>query len=341
MFPISGRLLDSYTLNEAADEATENEDGEEEEGDDQVTGTVDTKMSYSGFKMLDVKRSLVSAMHAGKLEPACYWSAEMVCSGQLLAIWELVILYYAKHIHLANPALAIYLNYRWTQFHGNIRASVAHDDWCNDTTIRRLVCELVCMICISKKSHTITFPRVKVSSMFDDERYRADHSRYSDPFIGDGDPPELGIPVNELAYQLTQVVSHLAEASYWIEWLITYVTIAKRNKRPITIAVRPFVPPTVDRRLHNHPIWIIWDVMLHETRQRQDALLLQYMTALLHLFCVQLTVGGIAKKRPVVHMAATMLTQPFVRIKHIMPDDIAVSLAMDNISVIYRQIKHA
>jgi hypothetical protein len=337
MISISGRLFpsDAEAIREENDDAMD----EDDTGDDTVMGITDSKISYSGFKMADVKKSLTESIHGGKLEPACYWSAEMVCSGQIAAFWEMVITYYAKFVHLANPALAVYMDYRWTQFDNDIRPTVVSEEMCNEGSIRRLVCEVVCMLCISKKAHALTVPRVILGTMFDDDRYRADHSRYSESFIGEGDPPELSIPVNELAYQLTQVVSHLAEASYWIEWLITYFAVAKRNKQPLAIVARPWVPVSVDRRLHNHPIWVIWDVVLQETRLRHDALLSQYINALLHLFCAKLSVGGLKKKRPLIHMAAALLTQPFVRVKHLMPDDIAVSLAMDNISVIYRQIR--
>ena len=50
-------------------------------------------ISFSSFKKTQVKRELLNSIIATKVEPACYWSAELICSGHFIELWETVIAY--------------------------------------------------------------------------------------------------------------------------------------------------------------------------------------------------------------------------------------------------------
>lgn len=69
-------------------------------------------VSFSGYKRTDVVKQFYDALVTSKLEEACYWSAELVCSGHYMDLWNTVLLCMAKNIHFGNPKLASYLDMR-------------------------------------------------------------------------------------------------------------------------------------------------------------------------------------------------------------------------------------
>ena len=73
-------------------------------------------ISFSKFKKTDVRNQLVDSLLKGKIEPACNWAAELVCAGHYGEMWEILMYYMAKHIHLGNPKIAIYLEMRYDVF---------------------------------------------------------------------------------------------------------------------------------------------------------------------------------------------------------------------------------
>ena len=88
--------------------------------DDKRTQKDFKNMTFSKFKKSDVKKELINTIKNNKIEEACYWCAELICSGHFVDLWETIFLLLGKHIHLGNPKLPIYIDLRYDHIIANL-----------------------------------------------------------------------------------------------------------------------------------------------------------------------------------------------------------------------------
>lgn len=300
-------------------------------------------ITFSKFKKTDVKNELLNSLVLSKIEPACYWSAELICAGHFGDLWEMIIFFYSKFIHLGNPKISIYLDLRINNFKEIINNGFRDSELRlrNSEKIRKLFCEIMCILCDANRKHSFDNIKIKKDD-FDmtlmKDRFKAPTIYYGEEVIMQKDPKELFIAINELAYCLSDESKNIMNACYWIEWMMEYETICKLQKQKCICERRSNIP--VQSKFQMDIIWIVWDLFI-QLSLKKSKMSQKIIQSLLNIFCLKYT-HGIAKKRKyVLYFVVSILCENISLEEEIIREKQkeVVSNILKKIDLVYKQIK--
>ena len=308
-------------------------------------------ITFSKFKKTDVRKELLNSLINSRIEQACYWSAELVCAGHYSDLWEIIILFYSKYIHLGNPKIAIYLELRIQNFKDIITNGYAGNEirMRNSEKTRSLFCEIMCVLCDAKRRHS--FDNIKIRKEDFDmtqmtDRFKAPNITYAQDVFKPEDPKELFVAINELAYNISMEGRNIINACYWIEWISEYEAICKNKKEKCKAERRGNIP--VDNKSQMDLIWIVWDVFFKEVDKRIDSgggqknkLLQKVINALLSLFTLKYTSGCNRKRKYILYFVVSLLCENVTMGEEIIREKQKEMVAgiIKKIHMIYKQIK--
>ena len=298
-------------------------------------------ITFSEFKKTDVKKELINNLYNAKIESACYWSAELICAGHYGELWDTIIGFYTKHIHIGNPKLISYLELRMNHFKEIIANGYRDQELRlrNNEKLRKLFCEVMCVLCEARKKHCYTEVKVKKAE-FDltqmTDRFKAPNVRYAEDIFMKDDPKELFIAANEFAYNISEEGKNSVGACYWMEWIIEFETICKQKKEKFKCERRTFAQ--VEPKFQMDIIWIIWDIFLEEASKRSN-LVQRIVNSALNIFCLKYTSGCHKKRRLLMYFVIEVFTEPYSLDEEIVKDKNKIMVITQNINKIYKQIK--
>jgi hypothetical protein len=300
-------------------------------------------VSFSKFKKTDVKKELLNSLIHSKIEPACYWSAELICAGHYDCVWEIILLFFSKFIHLGNLNIGIYIEMRLNNFktilhNGYTDSSLALR---NNDKIRQLFCEIMCVLCDAKRRHSFDNVKIKTEDLnmiTIKDKFKAPSTEYGEEVFTTEDPKELFPFINELSYSVTATGNNQMIACYWIEWIFEYDSRCKALKEKILCERRNFAK--VESKCQKDIIWIIWDIFLKESLKR-NKLIQKIINTLLNLFCLKYTTNCHKKRKNLMYLAISVLCETFTLEKEIIRHshiDLVTNIKL-NINTVYIQIK--
>lgn len=303
-------------------------------------------ITFSNFKRTEVKTKLLENMKIEKVEPACYWTAELICAGHYNDIWEIILHYLGKYIYLANPKMIFYLENRYkifntivSQRHYNIELDLR-----NNERIRKLFTEVITILTISSKKTGIELLKINFTENYFNiehlhERCKAPSVNYATAVFKKKDPQEFFIALNEFAYNVSTDSKNVADACYWLEWIIEFNNHCNRQKMKCAIERRHDYP--VESAYQRDIIWLIWDIFFINCGE--TGLLSKYVASLLQIFCINYTSAANKRRRYLLYLCITLIIESRQleerqNVELILNKSL-VETVLTNIDDVYKQIK--
>ncbi len=300
-------------------------------------------ITFSKFKKTDVKKELLNSLIGSKIEQACYWSAELICAGHYIDLWDTIIFFYSNHVHLGNPKIAIYLELRINNFKDILNDGYSEDEMQmrNNDKIRRLFGEIMCILCDAKRKHSYNIIKIKKEE-FDmvelRDKFKAPTNKFAEDIFSEEDPNELFPAINEIAFNISAEGANVMNACYWVEWVVEFESTCKKRKEKLVCDIRNF--PQVDIKFQKDVVWIIWDLLITESAKRSK-IIQKIMNALLTLFAIRYTRGCVKRRRPIIYFALSLLCESSISTEEIMrvSQKEIVGNILTKIDLVYKQIK--
>ena len=298
-------------------------------------------VSFSKFKKTDVRKQFIENLKKGRIEPACYWCAELICAGHYMEVWETIMHYIGKHIHLGNPKIPCYIEKRYEIFR-NIMSQGQYTNELqlrNHPTIRGLFAEITGILATSNKRNSFEPIKINREEEFDitqmSENLIAPNVTYIQPIFKKGDPKELFIAANEFAYNISNDKRNMLNACYWVEWAIEFQAICKKRKNPCACESRNY---PVDAKCKQDIIWILWETMFHYAEQK-SAYCVQLLGSIFSIFCIKYTTASSKKRRYLLYFAVSLITEHIPTDIDIVTNKAIIQTITGKINIIYKQIK--
>jgi len=225
--------------------------------------------TFGGYNIAKASAALDKAIMEDKLEPALHWSIQLFLSGIISSLWSKLITFASRQINIYNPKLPEFIynkNLQWNSIIDN--SKFTKDNILllrNHPTLRLLLAEIVAILVLSKKHKINQLPKIKKEEFIIDKfksNLEAKDNRLVDSIISDGDPSEIRIAINEMAYHIYNKSAN--KALYWMSWIIEWEKINSKKYGKYECASRNI--DGVDSKYYKDVVWLIWSV-IHKIKQ--------------------------------------------------------------------------
>lgn len=230
--------------------------------------------TFGGYKLAQASNALDKALIEDKIEPALHWALQLFLSGIINPLWVKLISFACKSINIYNPKLPEFLynkSLQWQNIVDNVK--FAKDNILflrNHSGVRLLLAEMITVLCLSKKRKINLLPRIKKEEFIIDNfkaKLEAKDNSLTESLYVDGDPSEIRIAINEMAYHIYN--GNLNKALYWLNWIIEWEKINSKKYGKYECGVRPI--EGIDGKYFKDVVWLFWSI-INKIRQVKFAI---------------------------------------------------------------------
>jgi hypothetical protein len=166
------------------------------------------KFTFSGHLRTHVYKVLNENIKLGHADYSCYWTLELLCSGLVHSLWQVLFESAAQHINRGAPNVFLYLVRMYEKFapYESQYSILNMTDIRNNHDVRTLLCETVASITLCRKNKLSPLPKIKADHDFHpltvQENLKSPSANYARSLTKAEDPLDLYIPFNEFVYCL-------------------------------------------------------------------------------------------------------------------------------------------
>ena len=269
------------------------------------------KTTFSGYKKTDVFDALFKSIETNKVENACNWLTECICSGYVVELWEKLLIFSCNVISINNPNLPYYL-YKKNNLLNNLLISVDKNDRYgilnlrNNGNIRNLYFAIVTIVTLCTKNKRYDkYPKLKDSDFdFDTiyKRFTANVHLLPNDFIHFNEPEELKLVMNEIYTYLKN--KNYEVCIFWTLWIFEWEKRNIKAKNSWHIDSREV---DVQTKFTADLVWILWELILLESKNRSKEIQKQ-IKSLYELYKCDFTSRKRNKRLPYLYHSICMLT---------------------------------
>jgi len=294
-----------------------------------------TIMTFSGYKKNQVIQQFEKSLINSQLEESCHWSVELIISGHYLLLFEILANVYSKAININNPNFPSFFINQFKKYLGIIKEPIYLSkpiNLRNNYQIRHLFAELVLYLCLSKKTHIFTLPKIKKEELsIGNIKHRFKGTRfYLQNIRKEQDHIELVEIGNEL---VTAIISaNIQDSLYWVQWILTW---EKTNKKKKINLCHPRRITNINPKFENDVIWFLWTIIivLASNEQKKGQIM-----SLFYLYSYDYSLTKKYQKVPLLMCAIIFLIEKCDFSIPLTTKESQIKKGVDNIGYLYHEI---
>ena len=119
--------------------------------------------------------------------------------------------------------------------------------------------------------------------------------------------------------------------------MLEFESICKQKKDHCVCENRHFAP--VQTKFQNDTIWIVWEVILNEGKNKKIPIINKILNALLEMFSIKYTSGVKKRRKFIIYFAIALLTEPVDLKIDMINNKQEIDKIVKKIGIVYKEIK--